>query len=126
MSFIPYKSVFGIQFESTPEQVSEALGKPLRVGDSFCWAHEMEYQNRTLRFNKQKKFKEISADLSQIEIEGEKIPFKHLKTFIKNNDEKSFETVGFTVSPKYGIAFDPQFKSWITFFAKSELKNWYD
>jgi hypothetical protein len=126
MIFIPYKSVFGIEFESTPEQIAETLGKPVRAEKTAVWAHEMQYKEKTLRFNQQKKCKEVSADLPQIEIDGEKTPFKQLKTFIKNNDDKSFETVGFIVSPKYGMAFDPHFKSWVTFFAKSELKNWYD
>ncbi|MEC5388314.1 hypothetical protein VVD49_21455 [Uliginosibacterium sp. H3] len=105
-------------------ELERVLGSPERENKSRLWASELQYPAGVYRFNSDGKLKEVSADAAELEIEGERVSFESLRPFLEQRDKEWFERVGFLVSPKFGIAFDPNFPSWVTAFSQSELPLW--
>ena len=123
MKYIPYESINGINFGFGENNIIETLGKPISVSKNKLEMKELNYEKSIYRL-KENKVIEITSDIENIPLPDKNVTFKELKEFIAKNDKKSFDTVGFYVSPKYGIAFDPNHNSWVTMFCKSELKEW--
>jgi len=74
--------------------------------------------------DEQGKFVEVTANLEYVGLDGNKVRYIHLKEYLTNNDKEVIDVLGFVVSPKYGLAFDPEHKFWVTHFRQSELKEW--
>ncbi len=52
------------------------------------------------------------------------VPFSALGSFIQNQDPAMFEKAGFIVSPRFGLAFDPDCPTWVTALAEHCLDSW--
>jgi hypothetical protein len=100
------------------------LGSPDREKESRLWSVELQYAAGVYRFDTDGKLKEVSVDAPELELEGASVSFVSLRPFLEQRDEACFERVGFLVSPRFGIAFDPSFPSWVTAFSQSELPLW--
>lgn len=124
MKVAAYKSVGVVKFDIGRSELISLLGVPENEGPSRIWAIELRYPAGVYRFNFHDKLREISVDSAELEIDYESVLFENLLGFLKQRDSEIFERVGFKVSPKFGLAFDPSFSSWVTAFPPEELQRW--
>jgi len=124
MRIEPYKRVDAIEFGASRDLVVASLGKPMREGRTRKGMVELEYPSGFYRFNANSLLAEISVDTPVVELDTMSVPFKNLGAFLRNQDHETFEAMGFIVSPKYGIAFDPHDASWVTAFPQESLSLW--
>ncbi|GDY36444.1 hypothetical protein [Acidovorax sp. NB1] len=121
---VAYKTVGAVGFEIDRNELEEILGPSDRQVKSRIWALELHYAAGVYRFGQDGKLKEVSIDSSQLEIEGESVSFTGLKLFFEQCDDELFARYGFLVSPRFGMAFDQHYPSWVTAFTHSELSLW--
>ena len=119
----PYAAIGDVSFGSTQVMVTEVLGKPEQIARSRDGEIELSYPHLTARFANDK-LVEVSADAKTISLGSVVVQFEKLRDFLQQNDDSVFDCIGFLVSPKYGIAFDPEFPSWVTAFPKERLLVW--
>ena len=124
MNFEAYQSFKSSPFNSNKDELIERFGNPSREKVNNLGWKELDYENFILRLDESGNFVEATSNETVLEVNQKKIDFRDLQDFLKKNDEDTFESYGFVVSPKFGIAFDPHHESWVTFFRKSELVNW--
>ena len=125
MKVIPYQSVNAIEFLATKSSVLSRLGQPAKQGLSRTGNIELNYKQITFRFSqKTLEFIEATANAPVIFLENVAVEFEVLQRFLEAHDPTSFSVVGFYVSPRFGIAFDPNQPSFVTAFPESELFSW--
>ncbi len=124
MRLAAYKSVGLANFGIGRGELESLLGAPEKVGKSRIWATELRYSAGVYRFDRDDKLREISVDVPEFEIDGESVLFETLRFFLEKHDKEFFERVGFLVSPRFGLAFDQHFPSWVTAFPHDELQLW--
>lgn len=124
MKISAYKSVGLVPFGIGRSDLICLLGAPEVERQSPTWAIELSYQSGTYRFDSDDRLKEISVNVPELEIDGESVLFENLRTFLEHSDNEIFERVGFLISPKFGLAFDENFPSWVTAFPREELQLW--
>ncbi|PWF46029.1 hypothetical protein [Massilia glaciei] len=100
------------------------LGHPLSEGFSRIGDLELRYQNAIYRFDSTRVLAEITFDAPEIEFASDTVGFANLAEYLAARDSDLFERVGFIVSPAYGIAFDPNFPSWVTAFPVESIPLW--
>jgi hypothetical protein len=123
MKVEPYAAIDGVHFGSDQATVTAALGRPDRISQGRDGGTELNYPQLTARFASDK-LVEVTVDSKAITLGSVIVLFERLEPFLKENDESVFDCMGFIVSPKYGIAFDPEFPSWVTVFPKERLAVW--
>lgn len=126
MKIAPLHGVGTLEFGSNQADCISTLGAPVRETTSRLGEKEFHYPHAIYRFSQNNNLVEVTLDASLVELENKFIPFPLLANFLEQNDHESFETVGFIVSPKFGIAFDPQCPSWVTAFPKESITKWQD
>jgi hypothetical protein len=133
MRIVPYISAHGVSFGSSEESVVSILGSEFKRQFNRTGQIELIYDAYTFRLSRDEQvFVEATIDSECFEIEGctlhstkmNEISFAELGFTVAKLDNQSFEAQGFIVSPKFGVAFDPHFPSWLTVFAKGELNAW--
>ncbi len=125
MNFEPYSNINNVFLESTTEEVVSVCGAALKQIKSRLGKIELVYPNLIVRFNMAgTHVQEISFSSEYLKINGFELSFAELGYFIGKNDADSLQSSGFIVSPKYGLAFDPCDKFWITAFLRADLKEW--
>jgi len=124
MKFSPFKSINGIPFNYSKDDIIQAIGNPENVTVNNLGWEELNYDELIFRLDKKGKLVEITANLENVDLNGIKIQYRHLKEYLSKNDNEVFDRVGFTVSPKFGIAFDSEHQFWVTHFRQSELEGW--
>jgi hypothetical protein len=123
MNLIPLSTVGNIRFDITQDELESAIGKPMRQGRNRRGEEEFFYPKVIYRFD-DLGLVEVTLDVEAITIAGEKIGFNSLPDFLKTNDAQAEESVGFFFSPRYGIAVDPHFKSWVTLMSSRRVRTW--
>jgi hypothetical protein len=124
MKFKPYESIGVAKFGDSQSEVIAKLGKPDRETVNRLGQVEISYPSVTYRFRAEQGLVEVSIDAPTVELENVSILFSSLMRFMRERDVETFEKVGFTVSPKLGIAIDPEYPSWVTIFAKNQILSW--
>ena len=124
MKFCPFKSINEIYFNSTRDEILQALGNPEGESVNSLGWNELNYGEIVFRLDRNGHLVEVTANLECVDLNGSKIQYIQLNDYLSKNDNEAFDTVGFIVSPKYGIAFDPEHKFWVTHFRQSELEGW--
>jgi len=124
MKFSPFKSINGIPFNYSKDDIIQAIGNPENVTVNNLGWEELNYDEFIFRLDKKGKLVEVTANLENVDLNGIKIQYRHLKEYLSKNDNEVFDRVGFTVSPKFGIAFDSEHQFWVTHFRQSELEGW--
>lgn len=124
MKIDAYKSVGLVNLGTRRGDLINLLGAPEREAKSRIFALEIRYPGSLYRFDSDDVLKEISIDAPELEIKGESVSFEHLGAFLEQRDTEMFERSGFLVSPRYGLAFDQYFPSWVTFFPREDLQLW--
>jgi hypothetical protein len=113
-----------VSFGIGRDDLISLLGVPEGERKPRLWAIELRYPTGIYRFDSDGRLKEISVDVSELEIDGESVLFENLRAFLEQRDNETFERVGFLVSPRFGLAFDQFFPSWVTAFPHEELQLW--
>ena len=124
MKIKQFKSVDGIGLDISQSELIKLKGEPVRVEVNSVGLTECDYENSIFRFDSNDDLNELTVNALTLEIDGEAIQFDELLDFIKANDHEFFERYGFIVSPKFGVAFDPEFPCWVTVLAKVGLIGW--
>src|SRR5687768_12299342 len=133
MKIVPYEHVSGAVFGASPKKVSAILGTPehtaRRTNDRRL---EVTFPRLVCRFDARSRLVEVTACSDSFEIRGCRIgpkrgrtvPFAQLGFAVGKLDPASFIVLGFIVSPRFGITFDPDQPNYITAFDRSELSFW--
>ena len=120
----PYKSINEIPFDSPESEVIERFGSPVRTGVNSIGLKELDYGESIYRIDSSGKLVEVTVNLEKLALDSEVVQFCDLEGYLTKNDAGMFNKFGFLVSPKFGFAFDPDQKHWITFFRESGLEDW--
>ncbi len=133
MKLVPYQSAEGVAFGSSEAEVVAAMGTPRsRVVDPLGQL-ELRYDIATFRFSPDDQcLVEATLSSEYFEIRGCVLPpngrgevaFVELGYVIAKLDSASFSSVGFIVSPAFGLAFDPHHAPHLTVFARTQLERW--
>lgn len=120
----PYKSINEIPFDSPESEVIGRFGSPDSTGVNSIGLKEFDYRESIYRFDSRGKLVEVTVNLEEFELDSEVVQFCELESYLTKNDVDIFNKYGFLVSPKFGLAFDPDHKHWITFFRENGLEGW--
>jgi hypothetical protein len=124
MRIEPYESLGVAKFGESQSAVIAKLGKPDKETINRLKQIELSYPNAVYRFKDHGGLVESSIHYSAVQLNCVSVLFPALVGYLRENDKDTFEKAGFTVSPKFGIAIDPEYPSWITIFAKGQLALW--
>ncbi len=86
--------------------------------------NELDYESVVYRFQDSGRLEEITLKAPVVNIGNLSVPFAALASFVRTTDSTAFEKAGFLVSPKFGIAFDPDEPFWVTALAAHCIDSW--
>jgi hypothetical protein len=124
MKLNPYVSVDDTPFSATQHDVIAARGEPEKRLRNSVGLNELDYGDVVFRFQDSGRLEEVTKLAPVVIIDGEVVLFLSLAEFMRNNDSSAFERGGFIVSPRFGLAFDPQCPSWVTALARHCIDTW--
>jgi hypothetical protein len=125
MDLAPFLSVDGTAFSASRDEIMGARGKPARACRNFVGLNELDYESVVFRFQDSGRLEEVSLEAPVVSLGKVAVPFSSLDPFIRSQDPSAFERAGFIVSPKFGLAFDPQCPSWVTALAEHCIESWH-
>lgn len=124
MKIEPYQSVDSVSFQTSKEDLVATIGDPQNNRTNRLELEEFDYGSKIYRFTKYGILQEVTIDSESIVLEEKEHSFNGLEQYLKNKDDEVFDCHGFWVSPKFGLAFDPHYPSWITCFTEDGFKEW--
>ena len=124
MKIEPFTRVDETSFSATPQQIEAAWGPPAKRLVNEVALDEFDYGHVVFRFQASGRLEEITKLAPVVFVDGQAILFPSLAGFIRTHDPSAFERAGFIISPRYGLAFDPQGPSWVTAIAEHCLDSW--
>ena len=124
MKLNPYVSVDDTPFSATQQDVIAARGEPDKRLRNSVGLNELDYGDVVFRFQDSGRLEEVTKLAPVVIVDGEVVLFLSLAEFMRNNDSSAFERGGFIVSPRFGLAFDPQCPSWVTALARHCIDTW--
>lgn len=124
MKLKPYVLVDSTPFSSSRAQILVQRGQPLQELRNSVGLNELDYGSVVYRFQDSGRLEEVSMRAPVIYIGHVDVPFAGLEAFVRSEDEAAFERAGFIVSPKFGLAFDPNCPTWVTALAAHCIDTW--
>ena len=124
MKLQPYVLVDATPFWASREQIENARGRPLKASRNSVGLNELDYGTVVFRFQDRGRLEEITAQAPVVYIGNVDVPFTGLEEFVREQDAAAFERAGFIVSPKFGLAFDPNCPTWVTALAAHCIDTW--
>lgn len=124
MNLEPFTSVDGTPFSATEQDIVATRGQPAKRCRNSVALNELDYGDVIFRFQDSGRLEEVTRLAPVIFIGAHAILFPALASFVRENDPSNFARGGFIVSPRYGLAFDPQCPSWVTALAEHCLTTW--
>lgn len=124
MRFSPFTKVGDITFGTDAGTLAGLIGQPRAQRVNRDGLMEFDYGSVVYRFDETSTLVEITADSPAIQLDSHQVPFACLASCIREHDQSAFERYGFLVSPRFGIAHDPDFPSWVTAFPEKSLHFW--
>lgn len=124
MKLEPYILVDTTPFSVSREQIIEKRGQPLKELRSSVGLNELDYGTVVYRFQDSGRLEEVFMRSPVVYIGTVDVPFAGLETFVRAVDASAFERAGFIVSPKFGMAFDPNCPTWVTALAAHCIDTW--
>ncbi|HKY22531.1 MAG TPA: hypothetical protein VJM31_15065 [Vicinamibacterales bacterium] len=124
MKIVPLEAVGIVHFGEVTASIVAKLGEPHRRSISRNGRLEFHYPKMVCRFGSTGTLVEVTVDAADLELGSEPVRFAELGQHLKRRDPESFERVGFVVSPRLGVAFDPAYASFVTLFAAEEVPSW--
>ncbi|MGK6307385.1 hypothetical protein [Variovorax sp. DT-64] len=124
MNLDPFVSVDGIPFSVSREEIVKMRGRPVSTGRNAVGLNELDYQSVVYRFQDGGRLEEITLEARVVSFGNVAVPFDALASFVRREDPEVFERAGFVVSPRFGLAFDPDEPPWVTALAAHCLDEW--
>ena len=124
MKLEPYVLVDTTPFSASREQIVAQRGQPLKELRNSVGLNELDYGAVVYRFQDSGRLEEVSMRAPVVYIGTVDVPFAGLEAFVLAEDESAFERAGFIVSPKFGLAFDPNCPTWVTALAAHCIDTW--
>ena len=124
MKLEPFVLVDSTPFSASREELIAERGQPSTELRNSVGLNEMDYGSVIYRFQDCGKLEEITTRAPVVYIGAVDVPFTALEGFDKSNDASAFERAGFVVSPKFGLAFDPNCPNWVTALAAHCIESW--
>ncbi len=124
MNLEPFVSVDGTSFTSTQSEIVAKRGQPKRRLRNSVELNELDYGDVVFRFQDSGRLEEITRLAPVLFVGTQAILFPSLADFVRRNDSSVFVRGGFIVSPRFGLAFDPQCPSWVTALAEHCVETW--
>jgi hypothetical protein len=120
----PFTQVENIKFGIGLGTLAGLIGHPRSQRVNRAGQMEVDCGSTVYRFDAASTLVEITANAPTLELDGHLIPFAVLANYVREHDQSAFERVGFLVSPRFGIAHDPDCPSWVTAFPEQSLHTW--
>lgn len=124
MRLQPYVRVDATPFSASREQVVAQRGPPLKAQRNGVGLNELDYGTVVYRWQDCGRLEEVSMRAPVVYIGNVDVPFAGLEHFVRSQDPSAFERAGFLVSPKFGLAFDPNCPTWVTALAAHCIDTW--
>ena len=124
MNLTPYEQVNETPFSTTPAEILQRRGEPWRSSRNDVGLNEMDYLDVVYRFQDCGRLEEITLQAEVVTLGNIAVPFASLAAFVREHDGQVFERAGFLVSPRYGLAFDPDQPYWVTALARHCIGEW--
>ena len=124
MKIDPYKQLDGIDLNTSSKQIIAEVGLLSTVRQNDIGFTEYDFGKYVFRFESSGNLSEVTADCPSVDLETQTVLFEELEAFVKRSDPQYFDKLGFLVSPRYGIAFDPDCSPWVTVLTSSGLRCW--
>lgn len=124
MRLIPYFLADAIPFTATREQVLAHYGRPKGMQRNNVGLNELDYGDLIVRFQDNGRLEEVTRRAPTLQMGGETLAFAQLAAHVQRHDPGVFERGGFRVSPRFGMAFDPDCPPWITALAAHCIPTW--
>ena len=124
MRIVPFAQVEDVFFGASQANLLSMRGEPVsrRVNrDSLA---ELDYGAGIYRFDASDALVEITVNVPVVDLDGHRVPYALLRSYIAGRDISMFERAGFVVSPSFGIAFDPECPFWVTAFPRESIELW--
>ena len=100
MQLVPFARVDAVSFASSREDIERQWGRPPVEGFNLVGLTELDYGRVVFRFQS-----------------CGRVGFEVLEAYVRERDDGIFERAGFIVSPRFGLAFDPRSRYWLTALA---------
>jgi hypothetical protein len=126
MDLEPFVRVDRTPFSASREEVVKQWGMAARTCRNDVGLNELDYDSIVFRFQDCGRLEEITLQAPVVHLGNLSVPFAALASFVRANDSSAFERAGFLVSPKFGMAFDPNEPFWVTALAAHCLDAWRD
>ncbi|MBT2299465.1 hypothetical protein J7E70_03210 [Variovorax paradoxus] len=126
MNLDPFVCVDETPFSASRQEVVKMRGKPARTCRNGVGLNELDYDSVVYRFQDCGRLEEITAQAPVVNIGNLSVPFTALASFVRATDPSAFEKAGFLITPKFGLAFDPDDPFWVTALAAHCLDSWRD
>lgn len=124
MKLDPYRHADGTAFTATRDDIVAVRGQPHHTGRNDVGLNELDYGDAVYRFQDSGRLEEITLQAPVLHLGAVAVPFAALAHFVRDHDPDAFERVGFIVSPRYGLAFDPDDAPWVTALAAHCIDTW--
>lgn len=124
MHLAPFLSVDETFFSASREDILAQRGEPASTYRNAVGLNELDYGNVVFRFQDCGRLEEITKQAEVLSLGTVAVPFASLRHFVEEQDPAAFERAGFLVSPKFGLAFDPECPSWVTALAAHCIESW--
>lgn len=124
MQLDPFVRVDAIPFSAAPQDILNRHGAPRRALRNEVGLNEFDYGAVVFRFQDSGRLEEITLQVPVLGLQTLRVPFVALAGFVREQDDRCFERAGFLVSPRYGLAFDPEDPCWVTALARHALPAW--
>jgi hypothetical protein len=124
MKLEPFRHVGATPFSATQAEIVAARGRPAAATRNEVGLNELDYGDVVFRFQDGGRLEEITLQAPVLHLGAVAVPFAALAHFVRDHDPEAFERVGFIVSPKFGLAFDPEDAPWVTALAAHCIASW--
>jgi hypothetical protein len=124
MNLEPFVRVDETPFSASREEVVRMRGKPTRSCRNGVGLNELDYESVVFRFQDCGRLEEITMQAPVVSIGNLSVPFSALASFVRATDPSAFEKAGFLITPRFGLAFDPDEPFWVTALAAHCLDAW--
>ena len=124
MKLEPFVRVNGVAFSASREDVMQAHGTPHHEERTSSGLTLVDFGDTLYRFRGNGQLDEISAQSRVLSLGQVIVPFQNLVGFVRQQDAGAFDRLGFLVSPRYGLAFIPYKRFWITALSRSAVLRW--
>lgn len=118
MKIIPYRSVGKLDFGTAEAVTVSLLGAAQRHAVNRQGENELHYDGAVFRFAPGVGLVECSGKWHEISFNSATIPAIWIERYIRQNDPDARESVGFLISPTFGVSVDLEHSGWISAFVK--------